>query len=230
MCFAWSSHPYPEYQNKRFCGPKISTEQSEGNDAYTKEANGGRGVDCHECKPCPDLCKSSGTGGLTEPGGAFNGGVELINGVCQQWSGRAYDAGGRKERYCGPEIALGDDKDAYTFGGIDCRACAPTTNKPFEFKATPSKPIIGFHGGYGTAIDKIGVVYGTNPQKNYAEDIQAADKAKKEAAAATFSKEKQTCVAAVNKLKNHGKIVRIIFSDVEPLSRPWSLRGVSCMT
>ena len=71
------------------------------------------------------------SGGLTLPGGKHDGGVELINGACHQWSGPAYAWGitgyGYDKRYCGPEIAPGDDKQAYTDGGIDCSPCATTT-------------------------------------------------------------------------------------------------------
>ena len=49
VCFAWSSHPYSKDQNKRYCGPKISTQHSEGQDAYTKEAEGGYVACVEQC-------------------------------------------------------------------------------------------------------------------------------------------------------------------------------------
>ena len=37
VCFAWASYPYSNYENKRFCGPEISSRNREGKDGYTKD-------------------------------------------------------------------------------------------------------------------------------------------------------------------------------------------------
>ena len=65
------------------------------------------GTDCTPCGACPDECK------MCMSGGSWDGGVSVVDGVCQDFC----SAGG----YCG-------DADVYKAGGTDCTTCAASSS------------------------------------------------------------------------------------------------------